>query len=129
MWKRVPGDGNERQDDQCREDHQHDCAASVVNPFAHAEADYRNVNEQRDHADTGERDHEFVRRDPGAARPKRISNVRRELQAGFGGVGHGEEPEIPSDEKSDCFIESKLRPLIQTAFEWHQAIEVNDDDC
>ena len=56
-----------------------------------------------------------------------ISNILLDDQADAGHHQDAEYPKIPGDQKRDEIIERHLGPLIKSAFERREAIQVDDD--
>ena len=68
-----------------------------------------------------------IRRHPGRAVADRVENIRRDHQTGRGHDADAEQPEIPRHDEAGEFVEAEFRPLIKSAFQRQNAIEVNDD--
>ena len=69
---------------------------------------------------------QWAGRKPLAARPNDVDDILRYLEADLGGVKNGQEPEVPSDEKTDGIVKPELCPLVNAALERHSAVEIDD---
>src|ERR1044071_2062930 len=64
---------------------------------------------------------------PIGAGANRVSDVLLDDQTNAGHHEDAEDPKIPRDEKCQKISEADLCPLIKSAFERREAIQVNDD--
>src|SRR5205823_841796 len=78
-----------------------------------------------DECATDERDAKLAVRHPN--RTDGIGEIGRHEHSAQSDHGDGEKPEIPRHHESGKLVETEFCPLVNTAFERHQAVQINHD--
>ncbi len=117
-------DGERQQNGVSQQDHD---AAGVVQPFAEVEsADGDQGDGGQHHSGDGEGGG-LAAGHPGAGGPEHVRNVGGDLENDGAHAHYGVHPEVPGGEEAGHFAEAGFGPLIEAAFERHEAIEMDDD--
>ena len=116
--------GKAEQDRVGQEDHD---AAGVVEPLADVEAAYRDRGDGHHDASGEEQGGPAAGGEPVPRGAEHECEVGRDDKDDGADDDHGVDPEVPGDEEAGHLAEALSGPLIESAFQGHQAIEVDDD--
>ena len=119
------GARNERQCDERAVSDQEQDGAGIVHPFAKAEPADGDEDQPGNQRAVERRDENATRRQPGRGGTDGVGKIGRDDEPGAGHDGDAEQPEIPRHDEAGEFVEAKFRPLVEAAFQRHEAIEIN----
>ena len=118
-----------RQQDQSGEGyHQHD-PAGVVHPLAYTQTSDRGDDHSQNQNAANERDEPLAASHPSGAGSERIRNIRRYYQTNARSNQNREHPKIPRDQERNEIAEGCFGPLVESALERQQAVEIDHYRC
>ena len=129
MLQVAPGQGDERQANKGAVNQEHGERSDVVDPFAQRQAAEPDPAQTEYERATDQRHAPFAVRHPGSAFADGVGDIGCDKHPAKRNDRDGQQPEIPRNDETGELVQAEFGPLVKTALERHEPIQVNDDGC